>query len=95
VDEGLGAAADEEGAATKQIAGFPHALGVDVGLRQHATAKQDGNLVGVDLVGLAAVDGFHVVGVSEDSSLSPAGRGALSSARAREHKRLTGIAPTF
>ena len=57
-------------------AGFPHAFGVDVGLRQHVAAKQEGNLVGVDLVGLglAAVDGFHVEGVSEDSSLSPAGR---------------------
>jgi hypothetical protein len=38
--------------------------------------KQHGNLVGVDLVGLgfASVDGFHVEGVSEDSSLSRAGR---------------------
>jgi hypothetical protein len=36
VDKSLGATADQEGAATKQIAGFPHAFGVDVGLRQHA-----------------------------------------------------------
>jgi hypothetical protein len=76
VDKSLGATADEEGAATEQIAGFPHAFGVDVGLRKNAAAKQDGNLVSVDLVGLglAAVDGFHVEGVSEESSLSSAGR---------------------
>ena len=76
VDQSLGATADEEGAATKQAAGFPHAFGVDVGLRQYAAAKRGGNLVGVDLVGLglAAVDGFPVEGVSEESSLGPAGR---------------------
>src|SRR5262249_52855644 len=49
VDEGLGATADEEGAASEQVAGLTHALGVDVGLRQHAAAEQDGDLVGVDL----------------------------------------------
>jgi hypothetical protein len=63
-------------ALTKLIARFPHAFGVEVGLRQHAAAKQDGNLVCVDLVdlGIAAVDGFPVEGVSEESSLSAAGR---------------------
>ena len=76
MDRSLGATADEEGAATKQVAGFPHAFGVDVGLQQHAAAKRDVNLEGVDLVGLglAAVDGFPVEGVSEESSLGPAGR---------------------
>jgi hypothetical protein len=76
VDKSLGSTADKESAAAKQVAGFPHALGVDVGLCQHAAAKRDGNLVGVDLVGLglAAVNGFHAEGVSEDSSLSPTGR---------------------
>jgi hypothetical protein len=39
VDESLGAMADKEGAATKQATGFPHAFGVDEGLRQHAAAK--------------------------------------------------------
>jgi hypothetical protein len=45
-------------------------------LRQHAAAKRDRNLVGVDLVGLglAAVDGFPVEGVSEVRSLNPVGR---------------------
>jgi hypothetical protein len=76
VDKSLGATADEKSAATKQVVGFPHAFGVIVGLQQHAAAKQDGKLVGVDLVGLglAVVDGFHVEGVSEESSLSPVGR---------------------
>ena len=42
--------------------------GIDVGLREHAAAEQDGDLVGVDLVvfGLAAVDGLHVEGVAQD-----------------------------
>jgi hypothetical protein len=55
---------------------FRQAFGIDVGLWQHAAAKQDGNPLGSDLVGLglATVDGFPVEGVSEDSSLSPAGR---------------------
>ena len=52
----------------EQVAGFPHALGVDLGLRQHAATKQNGDLGGVDLVGLglAAVDSLYVEGVSED-----------------------------
>jgi hypothetical protein len=97
MDKRLGATADEEGAATKQVAGFAHALREDKDLRQHDAAKQVGNFVGVDLVGLclAAVDGFRVEDVSEDSAISPAGRSALSSARTRVHKRLTGTAPTF
>jgi hypothetical protein len=76
VGERLSATAGEAGAAKKQVAVFPHAFGVDVGLRQHSAAEHDGDLVGDDLVGLglAAVDGFPVEGVSEDSSLSPAGR---------------------
>ena len=51
----------------------------------------------LDLVGLglAVVDGSPVEGVSEESSLSPASRGALSSAGACANKRLTGTAPTF
>lgn len=55
------------------------------------------NLVGINLVGLglAALDGFPVEGVSEDSSISPAGRRALSFARASANKRLTRTAPTF
>jgi hypothetical protein len=69
VDKSLGATADEEGAATKLVADFPRAFGVDLGLRQHVGAKQDGNLVSVDLVALclAAVEGFPVEGVSDDS----------------------------
>ena len=87
VDKSLCTTADEEGAATEQIAGFPHAFGADVGLGQHAAAKQDGNLVALYLVGLGlvAVDGIRVERVSEVSSLGPAGRSALSSPRVREH----------
>jgi hypothetical protein len=44
-----------------------HALGVGVGEREGAAAEQPGDLAGVDaiILGLAAVDGFHVQGVSE------------------------------
>src|SRR5262249_3654036 len=68
VDERLGATADQEGAASEQVASLAHALGVNVGLWQHAATEQDSDLVGVDFVGLglAAVDGLHVESVSQD-----------------------------
>src|SRR4051812_15999265 len=46
---------------------FAHAPGVDVGERKGAATQEAGDLGGVDLVvlGLAAVDGFHVEGVAE------------------------------
>jgi hypothetical protein len=64
----MSALPDEEGSAAEQIARLAHALGIDVGLRQGAAAKERGDLVGVDLVvlGLAAVDRLHEEGVSED-----------------------------
>jgi hypothetical protein len=76
VGKSNGATAIEESVETKQVAGFSHAFGVDVGLPQHAAAMQDRNLVGVDLVGLglAIVDGFPIERMSEVSSLIPAGR---------------------
>ena len=42
--------------------------GIDIRLREHAAAEQDGNLLGVDLVvfGLAAMDGLHGEGMTED-----------------------------
>src|SRR5262249_42354304 len=41
---------------------------IDIGLRKHASTEEHGNLVRLDLVifGLAAVDGFHIEGVTED-----------------------------
>jgi len=55
-------------ASAHQVAGSAHLAGVDVGLREHATAHKHGDLVGIDAVilGLAAVDGAHVEGVAED-----------------------------
>ena len=45
-----------------------HGGGIDVGLREHAAAEQDGNLVRVDRVifSLATMDGLHVEGMAED-----------------------------
>ena len=59
--------ADEEGSAPQQVAGFAHGPRVDVRHREHPAAQQAGDLAGVDAVvlGLAAVDGFHVQGVAE------------------------------
>jgi hypothetical protein len=62
------ALADQEATSAEQVAGLTHASGIDVGLGEVATAEESGDLVGVDLVvlGLAAVDGFHVQSVSQD-----------------------------
>src|SRR5439155_19725225 len=49
VGQALGASADEVGPPTQQVACLTHALGVDVGLGQHAAAQEDGDLFGVDL----------------------------------------------
>jgi hypothetical protein len=43
-------------------------LAGDIRLREHATAEQDGDFMGVELVvfGLAAVDGLHGEGMTQD-----------------------------
>ena len=55
-------------ATPQEVTGGPHLGRIDLGFREHATAQQSGNLVGIELVifGLAAMDGFHVEGVSKD-----------------------------
>ena len=55
-------------AAPEEVAGGAHLGGIDVRLREHAAAEQDGNLLRVDLVifGLAAMDGLHGEGMTED-----------------------------
>jgi len=52
----------------EQIPGCSHFGRVGIGHGDHASPEQDRDLVGIDLVvfGLAAVDGFHVQGVTED-----------------------------
>jgi len=52
----------------KEIASGPHLGGIDIGLRDHSTSQKDRDLVGVDAIvlGLSAVDGFHVEGMAED-----------------------------
>src|SRR6266851_7774244 len=54
-------------APTQQVARFAHALGVDVRERERPAPQQARDLAGVDAVvlGLAAVDGFHVQGVPQ------------------------------
>ena len=55
-------------APAQQVAGGAHALRIDVGLRQHAAAQEHGDLSSIDTVvlGLAAVNRFHVQRVAED-----------------------------
>jgi hypothetical protein len=55
-------------AAPPPVPGGTHLGGVDIGLRQHAAAPQPGNFWGVELVmlGLRAVDGWHVQRRPED-----------------------------
>jgi hypothetical protein len=55
-------------AAPQEITGGAPLSRVDIGLREHAAAQQDSNLLRVDLVmfGLAALDGLHVEGMTED-----------------------------
>jgi hypothetical protein len=67
VGQGLGPFADQKSPPSQEIASLSHTFGVDVGLRQHAAPQEEGNLVGIDGIGLglAAVDGFHVQGVSQ------------------------------
>ena len=67
VSEELALLVHEVHAATKQIAGGAHGLGVGVGQGQHTAAQQAGDLLGVKLVvlGLAAVDRLHIQGVTE------------------------------
>jgi hypothetical protein len=67
VSDELGALAHEMTAPAQQIARGAHARGVDVGLGEHPTADQAGDLVRIDLVvlGLAPVYRAHVQGVAE------------------------------
>ena len=55
-------------APTQQVAGRAHLGRIDRGLREHPTTQQDGDFLGVDLVvfGLAAMDRFHIEGMTED-----------------------------
>jgi hypothetical protein len=68
VGEELPALADEVEPAPEQIAGRAHLGGIDVGFRDQPTAQERGDLVGVNpiVLGLAAVDGFHVQRMAED-----------------------------
>jgi hypothetical protein len=67
VSQEFGAFTGQVPAPAQQVARGAHALGIDVGLREHAAAEQDGDLAGIELIvlGLAAVDGLHIQGVSE------------------------------
>jgi hypothetical protein len=66
--EYLGSCAHEMYPAPEEIPGGAHRRGIDVGLREHAPAQEDRDVLGIDsvVVGCAAMDRFPVQGVAEN-----------------------------
>ena len=64
----LGPVAHAMHPAAEQVPGRPHLGRIDIGLGQHATAEQHGDLLGVELIvlGLAPMDRLHGEGVAQD-----------------------------
>ena len=62
------ALANEIKSSAQDIAGGSHFGRIDIRLRNHAAAQQDGNLMSIDAIvfGFASMDGFHIESVSED-----------------------------
>jgi hypothetical protein len=54
--------------AASEVAGRAHGSGLDLGVREQATAEQDGKLVRLDRIvfGCAAVNGFYIEGMPQD-----------------------------
>ena len=69
--EEFAAFAGQVHAAAQYVAGGAHLGGIHIGLREHATAQQHGDFVGVDLVvfRLAAMDSFHIEGMTQDEGI--------------------------
>jgi hypothetical protein len=69
VSQDLAASACQVRASAPQVAGRAHLTKIDRRLREHPAAQQNGDCMGVDRVvfGLAAMESFHVEGMSEDA----------------------------
>ena len=54
--------------APQEVTGGAHLSWINIGLWEHPPSEQGCNLLRIDLVvfGLAAVDGFHIKGMSQD-----------------------------
>ncbi len=67
VSQQFGAFASEVEPTSQEVAGGAHLGWIDLGLGDHAAAEQRGDLQGNDpiVLGLAAMDGFHVESVAE------------------------------
>jgi hypothetical protein len=63
----LGPFAGQMHPAPEQVAGRPHGGRIDIGLREHTTAQQRRNFLGIDRVvfGLAPMDGLHGEGMTQ------------------------------
>jgi hypothetical protein len=68
VGQQLAALPGEEQASTQEVSGGPHLSGVDIGVGEIAAPQQGRDLVRVEpiILGLAAVDRFHVESMAED-----------------------------
>ena len=66
----LGSFPHEVISSSEEISGGAHLSRVDIGLGEHASLEQSGDLMGVDLVvfGFSSVDSFHVEGMAEDEA---------------------------
>ena len=64
----IGAFSHQVGTPAHEIPGGAHGSGIDVGLRDHACAKESADFLRIDSVvlGFTSMDGFHVEGVAED-----------------------------
>jgi hypothetical protein len=64
----VGALAPQMGATPEPVAGGAPLGRIDISWRYHPATQERGHLLGIDLVrfGLAAVDGFHLEGGSQD-----------------------------
>ena len=92
VSEEFRAHPDQTRTAAKQIARGTHGFWVGVGLREHAASQENRNLLRVDAVvlGLPAVDGFHVERVAQnelDAFILAQVRGASTSKRRIRRQR--------
>ncbi len=68
VSQQFGPLAHQMHPAAEQVSSRTHAFRIDVSLRDHPASQQNGDLVAVNLVvlGLSAVNGFHVQGVTQN-----------------------------
>jgi hypothetical protein len=66
MSEEFGPLSHEVVSSPEEISGGTHPGRIDIGLREHSSPEQGGDLMGIDLIvfGFSSVDGFHVEGMA-------------------------------